>query len=85
MIILQLFYFYIYLLGYISNRDTVEGSIFIQELCKEFKEKFFVLDISTMAANVNKRIMRGYGHIQAPVFKNQLGDLVFFDAGNLRR
>ena len=36
-----------------------------------------------MAANVNKKIMQGYGQIQAPVFENQLGDNVFFDAGNL--
>ena len=42
-------------------------------------------DVSTMAANVNKRIMQGYGQIQAPIFENQLGDLVFFDAGNLKR
>ena len=72
-------------LGHISNRDTFQGSIFIQELCRELKEQFFVSDISTMAANVNKRIMQGYGQIQAPIFENQLGDLVFFDAGNLKR
>ena len=72
-------------LGYVSGRDKQRGSIFIQELCKELMEKFFVLDVSTMASNVNKRIMKSYGQIQAPVFENQLGDLVFFDAGNLKR
>ena len=75
--------FIIYLLGYVSGRDKIQGSIFIQEVCKEFNEKFFVLDISTMAANVNKQIMQGYGQIQAPVFENQLGNNVYFDAGNL--
>lgn len=72
-------------LGYVSSRHKTQGSIFIQELCKELMEQFYVLDVSTMASNVNKRIMKRYEQIQAPVFENQLGDLVFFDAGNLKR
>ena len=35
------------------------------------------MDIGTMAGNVNKNIMKGYNQIQAPIFENQLGDLVF--------
>ena len=33
-----------------------------------------------LAVNVNKRIMKNYGQIQAPLFENQLGDLVYFTA-----
>ena len=66
--------------GYISNRDTMEGSIFIQALCKELNEKWYQTDICSIASNVNKRIMQNYGRIQAPIFENQLGDLVFLEA-----
>ena len=72
-------------LGYISNRDTKKGSIFIQELCKELKQRWFYLDIGTMAGNVNRNIMKGYNQIQAPIFENQLGDLVFFNVGYINR
>ena len=71
--------------GFISNRDTLQGSIFIQELCNELKDQWFILDINTMAANVNRRIMENYGQIQAPIFENQLGNLVWFNAGFLNR
>ena len=64
--------------GFVSNRDPVRGSIFIQELCKELNSKWFLFDISRIAAGVNKRVMEGYDHIQAPLFENQLG-LTFFN------
>ena len=70
--------------GFVSNRDPVRGSIFIQELCKEFNSKWFLFDISRIAAGVNKRVMEGYDHIQAPLFENQLG-LTFFNVGHLNR
>ena len=70
--------------GFVSNRDPVQGSIFIQELCKEFNKKWFVFDVSRIAASVNKKVMEGYDQIQAPVFENQLGP-TFFNAGHLNR
>ena len=70
-------------IGYISTRDRTQGSIFIQTLCKELNEQFFLTDLSTMAASVNKRIMQSYGRIQAPIFENQLGNMVYFnDSGH---
>ena len=62
----------------------MQGSIFIQELCKEFKKKWFLFDVSRIAASVNKKVMEGYEQIQAPLFENQLG-LTFFDVGHLNR
>ena len=59
-------------------RDPAQGSIFIQALCKEINESWYVTDINTIAADVNKRIMESYGRIQAPIFENQLGNLVYF-------
>ena len=70
--------------GFVSNRDPVQGSIFIQELCKEFRKKWFLFDVSRIAASVNKKVMEGYEQIQAPVFENQLGP-TFFNVGNLNR
>ena len=70
--------------GFVSNRDPVQGSIFIQELCKEFNKKWFVFDVSRIAASVNKKVMEGYNQIQAPVFENQLGP-TFFNVGHLKR
>ena len=70
--------------GFVSNRDPVQGSIFIQELCKEFNKKWFLYDVSRIAANVNKKVMEGYEQIQAPLFENQLG-LTFFNVGHLNR
>ena len=67
--------------GYISNRDKTKGSIFIQELCSILQDQWLLNDLTTMAVNVNKRIMQSYGQIQAPIFENQLGDLVNFTAG----
>ena len=72
--------YYLYL-GFISVRDREQGSIFIQALCKELNKNWYVTDINTIAADVNKRIMKSYGRIQAPVFENQLGRLVYF-SGN---
>ena len=65
-------------IGYSSARDPTKGSIFIQALCKELNERWFHADICTIATNVNKMVMQSYGRIQAPIFENQLGDVVFF-------
>ena len=70
--------------GFVSNRDPVQGSIFIQELCKELNKKWLVFDVSRIAASVNKKVMEGYEQIQAPVFENQLGP-TFFNVGHLNR
>ena len=48
-------------------------------------ESWYVDDISTIAMQVNKRIMSEYGHAQAPIFENQLGNLVYFDATNAKQ
>ena len=69
--------FYITLLGYVSTRDEIQGSIFIQALCKEIEDKRDKSDLSTIASYVNRSIMREYSY-QAPEIVNQLGDLVFF-------
>ena len=63
--------------GYISGRDTEQGSIFIQALCKELNDKWNKHDLTQIASYVNRRIMNEHS-IQAPEFINQLGDLVFF-------
>ena len=63
--------------GYISGRDTEEGSIFIQALCKELNTRADKHHLTQIASYVNRRIMTEYG-IQAPEFVNQLGDMVFF-------
>ena len=66
--------------GYVSLRDPSCGTIFIQALCKVLEETWFVNDIGTIATEVNKRIMKEYESVQAPIFENQLGNLVYFDA-----
>ena len=71
--------------GFVSKRDPFRGSIFIQELCKEFRGKWLLNDIGTMAGKVNRNIMKGYNQIQAPIFENQLGDLVYFNVGSMNR
>ena len=68
---------FIFCLGHISNRDPCQGSIFIQALCKELNEKWYQMDISSIASSVNKRIMQGSDRIQAPIFENQLGDYIY--------
>ena len=73
------FIFHSTIKGYVSLRDRYVGTIFIQTLCKALNESWYVNDISTIAMNVNKRIMSDYGHAQAPIFENQLGNLVYFD------
>ena len=34
--------------------------------------------MGTIASKVNKTVMQKYERIQAPIFENQLGDLIFF-------
>ena len=63
----------------------MKGSVFIQALCKELNERQVHTDICTIATNVNKMVMQSYGRIQAPIFENQLGDVVFFANGNTPR
>ena len=72
-------FFNSYQIGYVSNRDTKQGSIFIQELCKKLNQEWYQTDISTIASNVNKEIMNNHGRIQSPIFENQLGDRVYFN------
>jgi hypothetical protein len=56
---------------------TKKGSCFIQAFCEEMNDKWCRHDLNTIASYVNRNIMTNY-KIQAPVFENQLGDLVFF-------
>ena len=79
------FIFHSTIKGYVSLRDRYGGTIFIQTLCKALNESWYVDDISTIAMQVNKRIMNDYGHAQAPIFENQLGNLVYFDAINAKK
>ena len=79
------FIFHSTIKGYVSLRDRYGGTIFIQTLCKALNESWYVNDISTIAMQVNKRIMSDYGHAQAPIFENQLGNLVYFDAINAKK
>ena len=76
---------FLFELGYVSTRDRLKGSIFVQELCKGFNENWFIDDIGTIAGTVNKNIMEGYDQIQAPVFENQLGNFVYFNTGFINR
>ena len=64
-------------LGYASGRHKRKGSIFIQELCKVFENRWTIDDVSRMANYVNRDMMNKY-NFQAPEIVNQLGDLVFF-------
>ena len=74
------FVFHSTIKGYVSLRDRTGGTIFIQALCKVLDESWYVNDISSIATEVNKRIMKNYGSAQAPIFENQLGNLVYFEA-----
>ena len=56
----------------------MKGSIFIHPLCKELNKNWFQFDMGTIASKVNKTVMQKYERIQAPIFENQLGDLMFF-------
>ena len=47
-------------------------------MCKELNENGLRKDICSLATHVNKSVMESYGQIQAPVFENQLGGVVFF-------
>ena len=66
-----------FVLGYVSMRSPNQGSLFIQELCKTLNERWQKDDLGTIAAYVNRNIMREFD-CQAPEIVNQLGDLVFF-------
>ena len=74
------FIFHSTIKGYVSLRDRTGGTIFIQTLCKVLNESWYVNDISSIATKVNKKIMEEYGSAQAPIFENQLGNLVYFEA-----
>ena len=69
-----------YCKGYISLRDPTMGTVFIQALCKVLNESWYINDISTIAMEVNRSIMKVYGSTQAPIFENQLGNPVYFEA-----
>ena len=60
-----------------SNRQPQNGTIFIQNLCKELMENGRKMNLSTIASSVNQRIMRQF-NIQAPIYENQLGDFIYF-------
>ena len=77
------FVFHSTIKGYASFRDPSYGTLFIQALCKVLNESWYVNDINTIAMEVNRRIMKDYGSAQAPIFENQLGNPVFFDATKL--
>ena len=74
------FIFHSTIKGYVSLRDPSGGTIFIQALCKVLNESWYVNDISTIAMEVNRTIMKEYGSAQAPIFVNQLGNPVYFEA-----
>jgi len=63
--------------GFASSRNPLEGSIFIQTLCKELQENGTKQDLATIASSVNQKIMDIY-KIQAPVYENQLGNFLYF-------
>ena len=63
--------------GFASNRHPQNGTIFIQNLCKELMENGRKMNLSTIASSVNQRIMRQF-NIQAPIYENQLGDFIYF-------
>ena len=76
------FVFHSTIKDFVSLRCRSGGTLFIQTLCKVLNESWYVNDISTIAMEVNRRIMKDYRSAQAPIFENQLGNPVFFDATN---
>ena len=74
------FIFHSTIKGYVSLRDPSGGTIFIQALCKVLNESWYVNDITSIAMEVNRTIMKDYGSAQAPIFENQLGNPVYFEA-----
>ena len=56
---------------------TNQGTFFIQSFCKEMSANCYRHDLNTIATYVNRSVMEKH-KIQASVFENNLGDLVYF-------
>ena len=56
---------------------TNNGTFFIQSFCKEMSANCYRHDLNTIATYVNRSVMEKH-KIQASVFENNLGDLVYF-------
>ena len=56
---------------------TSKGSIFIQSFCQEMRNNCYRHDLNTIATYVNRSVMEKH-KVQASVFENNLGDLVYF-------
>ena len=56
---------------------TSKGSIFVQSFCQEMRNNCYRHDLNTIATYVNRTVMEKH-KVQASVFENNLGDLVYF-------
>ena len=56
---------------------TSKGSMFIQSFCQEMRNNCYRHDLNTIATYVNRSVMEKH-KVQASVFENNLGDLIYF-------